>query len=146
MTSSEVSSAATAGDSTPAIVSPSISTSAGWGPLGFTTVPPRISVRMRSSSPSLRVCGLVTRSLVARSRADQVGVRVRPAVAVERPLVAHDLDEVQVQVPDDDLAGVPRTRLADQPPLGADEVRGPVEVVVAEFLDADPVDRADVVL
>src|SRR5712664_4199570 len=112
MTSSAANSAATAGDSTPAIVSPSISTSAGWGPVGFTTVPPRISVRMSSSFPGKR--GL---------RAGQVGVRVRPAVAVERPLVAHGVDEVQVQVPDDELAGVRGAGLADQPPLGADEVR-----------------------
>src|SRR5712664_520508 len=126
MTSSAANSAATAGDSTPAIVSPSISTSAGWGPVGFTTVPPRISVRMSSSFPGKR--GL---------RAGQVGVRVRPAVAVERPLVAHR---------DDELAGVRGAGLADQPPLGADEVRGAVEDVVAVLLDADPVDRADVVL
>src|SRR6202023_219528 len=111
ITSSAVSSAATSGDSTPAIVSPSISTSAGCGPAGFTTVPPRISVRMRSSSPSLASLR------VTRLRADQVGVRVRPAVAVERPLVAHGVDEVQVQVPDDDLADVTGARLADQLPL-----------------------------
>src|SRR6202035_535892 len=49
-------------------------------------------------------------------------------------------------VPDNELAVVPVARLADQPPLGADEVRGAVEVVVAVLLDADPVDRADVVL
>src|ERR1700761_945324 len=138
MTSSTVSSAATAGDSTPAIVSPSISTSAGWDPVGLTTVPPRISVRMTAPLPGGKCAG--------PSRPGQVGVRVRPAVAVERPLVAHGVDEVQVQVPDDELAVAPVARLADQPSLRADEVRGAVEVVVAVLLDADPVDRADVVL
>src|SRR6202035_954972 len=49
-------------------------------------------------------------------------------------------------VPDNELAVVPVARLADQPSLRADEVRGAVEVVVAVLLDADAVDRADVVL
>src|SRR5487761_8452 len=138
MTSSAVSSPAIPGDSTPAIVSPSISTSAGWGPVGLTTAPPRISVRMTAP--------LRDGNGASRSRASKIGVRVRPAIAVERPLVAHGVDEVQVQVPDDELAGVSGARLADQPALGADEVRGAVEVVVAVLFDPDPVDRADVVL
>src|ERR1700716_3478674 len=104
MTSSAASSAATAGDSTPAIVSPSISTSAGWGPVGFTTVPPRISVRTGISSQVLAG---------GQSRAGQIGVGVRAAVPVERPRVAHLVDEAEVQVPDDQLAVVTGARVAD---------------------------------
>jgi hypothetical protein len=48
MTSSAVNSAASAGDGTAVIVSPSISTSAGCGPVGLTTVPFLMSVRTRS--------------------------------------------------------------------------------------------------
>src|SRR5215207_3997583 len=78
------------------MVSPSMSTSIGTGPVALTTVPPVISVVMAGPGP-----------------------RTRPAGGRGIP---------------DDLA------------LGVGEVGRAVEVVVAEVLDAHPVDGADEVL
>ena len=77
---------------------------------------------------------------------DQVVIGVGSAVPVELPAVPHGLDEVHVEVPHDQLGLVVVGRLAHELALGVDEVAGAVEVVVAQRLDADPVDGADVVL
>src|SRR6266496_3743361 len=118
------------GANSAATVSPSTSTSIGCPPVAFTTVPPEIR----------------TVDMAVASRLDQVAVRVRPAVPVERPPVAHLGDQVHVQVPDDQVRVVVVPDIADELPLRVDEVRGAVEVVVAQVLGADPVDRPDVVL
>ena len=77
---------------------------------------------------------------------DQVAVGVGAAVAVERPAVADELDLVHVEVAHDQLRLVGVADVADELALGIDEVALAVEVVVADVgLDADPVDRADVV-
>src|SRR5262245_38460950 len=80
-----------------------------------------------------------------RSASDDRVVRVRPTVAIERPPVADLADLVQVQLAHDQLRLVRVAHLTDELPLGVDEVALPVEVVVAERLDADPIDRAHVV-
>ena len=92
----------------------------------LTTVPPVISV--------------------VRHRLDQLVVGVGAAVAVERPAVADQLDLVHVEVADDQLGLVGVADVADELALRVDEVALAVEVVVADLgLDADPVDRPDVV-
>src|SRR4051794_2092162 len=117
------------GARTAAIVWPSISTSAGVAPVGLTTVPPVMSV------VAIRWSGL-----------HQLSVRVGPAVAVEGPAVAHRLDEVHVEVAHDQLRLVGVADVADELALRIHEVALSVEVVVADVgLDADPVDRPDVV-
>src|SRR5918993_4360414 len=117
------------GARTAAIVSPSISTSAALRPLGLTTVP-----------PVMRVFVIVASCL------HELAVGVGAAVAVERPAVAHQLDLVHVEVPDDQLRLVGIADVADELALGVDEVALPVEVVVTDVrLDADAVDGPDVV-
>ena len=75
---------------------------------------------------------------------DEVGVRVRPAVAVELPRLADLLDLVEVHVPDEQLLLVRVAQLADELAARVAEVALAVEVVVAEvLLDPDPVDRPD---
>src|SRR6266566_4269306 len=112
-----------------AIVSPSTRTSMGAAPVAFTTEPP-----------------LMSRLTALLLRLDQVAVRVRAAVAVERPPVAHLGQQVHVEVTDDHLGVVIMPDVADELALRVDEVGGAVEVVVAEILDAHPVDRTDEVL
>ena len=124
-------SAVSPGATRAAMVSPSTRTSTVDQPVGETTVPPLIRVVHQRRSGG---------------QGHQVVVRVRPAVAVERPAVAHLWMQVQVEVADDQLRLVRVARVADDLALGVDEVRLAVEVVVAEVLDADPVDRADEVL
>src|SRR5919198_274057 len=83
--------------------------------------------------------------VAVRSASDDRVVGIRPAVPVERPAVAHRADLVQVQVAHDQLRLVRVAHLAHELSLGVDEVALPVEVVVAQWLDADTVDCADVV-
>src|SRR5215469_2691360 len=118
-----------AGSSRAAMVSPSMSTSAAADPVAVTTVPPRIRVRMAAS---LRLA--------------QRTVGVRAPVAVELPQVPDLCQQPHVQVADDDLLGGVGGGPADDLPARVGEIGLPVEVVVAERLDADPVDRADEVL
>ncbi len=82
----------------------------------------------------------------ARSALDQRSVHVGAPVAVEGPLVADLLEQIHVEVADDQLLFVGAGDVADELAPRADEVRLSVEVVVAERLDADAVDGADVVL
>src|ERR1700761_4355117 len=118
-----------AGSSRAAIVSPSTRTSAGNVPVAVTTVPPRMRV---FTGPPLRL--------------DQGAVGVRPPVPVELPLVPDLFEQVEVQVADEHLVGVVGGGAADDLAARVGEVGLPVEVVVTERLDADPVDRADEVL
>src|SRR5712691_11465479 len=163
------------GAATAAIVSPSTSTSEANAPVAATTVPPLIKMltAVPPARPRTRPCSAPgspwarrlasLRSLVPRSlhsvrpsraslapscplRLDQALVGIGTAVPVELPQVA-DLGELaHVEVADDDLIiGVARRR-TDELPARVHEVGLAVEVVVAEWLDADPVDRADEVL
>src|ERR1700759_3422108 len=118
-----------AGSRRAAMVSPSTSTSAGKVPVAVTTVPPRMRV---FTGPSLRL--------------DQGTVGVRSPVAVELPLVPDLFQQVHVQVADDHLVGVVGGGAAHDLAARVGEVGLAVEVIVAERLDADPVDGADVVL
>src|SRR5690349_8652867 len=118
--------------STAAIFSPVTSTSASSVPDAVTTVPPLISVVLMALPPG--------------SGLHQRPVGVRPAVAVELPQVP-DLGQLcHVQVAHQHLVLVVRGGVPHQLPARVGEVRLAVEVVVAERLDADPVDRADEVL
>ena len=78
--------------------------------------------------------------------AGRAAVGVRPAVAVERPQVADLGQQAHVQVADDHLVLGVGGGVADQLAARVDEVGLAVEVVVAQRLHADPVDRADEVL
>src|SRR5215469_7370710 len=119
-----------AGSSRATTVSPSMSTSAADDPVAVTTVPPRIRMRMAASP----------------LRLGQRAVGVRAPVAVELPQVPYLFQQPHVQVADDDLLrGVGRGP-ADDLPARVGEVGLPVEVVVAEWFDPDPVDGADEVL
>src|SRR5215217_9021382 len=141
MVASALTPAAVPGAYSAAMVSPSTRTSIGTGPVAFTTVPPVISVRLMAlppvALPPVRLGG---------SWRHQIAVRVRPAVPVELPAGTDLQQQVHVQVADDDLGPGVGGEVADRPALGVGEVRRAVEVVVAEVLDADPVDGADVVL
>ena len=94
-----------------------------------------MTARWRASSSS-SVVTVATRSFVG----------VGAAVAVEGPPVAHFGEEIHVEVAHDQLGFVAVADFADELAFGIDEVARAVEVVVAEVFDADPVDRADVVL
>ena len=73
-------------------------------------------------------------------------VRVRPPVTIELPRVSDLGDLVEVEVADDQLLVVGGAELADELAARVDEIALAVEVVVADVgLDADPVDRPDVV-
>src|SRR5579859_6652476 len=123
---------ATALASTAAIFSPATSTSASSVPDAVTTVPPLIRVVLMALPPG--------------SRLHQRAVGVGPAVAVELPQVP-DLGQLRhIQVAHQHLVLVVRGGVAHQLPARVGEVGLAVEVVVAERLDADPVDRADEVL
>src|SRR5258706_7232171 len=76
---------------------------------------------------------------------NQFVVPVGPGVAIARPPIADHLDLVEVEVANDQLWLEGITDVADEVALRLDEVALAVEVVVAERLDADAVDRADVV-
>src|SRR5213592_4986277 len=83
----------------------------------------------------------------AAGAASPVGVTSRAkAAAVELPQVPDLGQLVHVQVAHQHLVLVVRGGVAHQLPARIGEVRLAVEVVVAERLDADPVDRADEVL
>src|SRR5215510_6152779 len=126
--------------STAAIFSPSMSTSASSVPSAVTTVPPLI--RMLMALPPARSVA----AGICRSRCYQAFVRVRAAVPVELPQVPDLGQLVHVQVTDDDLVGGVGGGFPDDLAARVREVGLAVEVVVAERLDPDPVDRADVVL
>jgi hypothetical protein len=66
-----------------------------------------------------------------------------PSVAVELPVSADLGRSGRGQVADDQLLVVGVADVADELAARVDEVALAVEVVVAELLDADPVDRAD---
>src|SRR5688572_7668841 len=117
---------------TATIVSPSISTSWAITPVVEMTLPFLISV-------------VGIRLLWNDSAGDELVVRVRPAVAVELPAVAHLADLVEVEVAHDQLRLVRVADVAHELPARVDEVALAVEVVLAERLDTDPVDGADVV-
>src|SRR5580693_8388102 len=122
-----------------AIFSPSTSTSASCVPDAVTTVPPTIRVVLTA---------LLSRSrpLADDSWLHQRLVLVWAAVAVELPQVP-DLGQLaHVQVADQHLVLVVGGGVAHELPARVHEVGLAVEVVVAERLDADPVDRADEVL
>src|SRR5512144_2935814 len=96
------------------------------------------------------VCSTTPRSIGPsprgrRSASDDRLVRVRPAVAVERPPVADLADLAQVELADDQLRLVRVAHVADELALRVDEVALPVEVVVVEGLDPHAVDRPHVV-
>src|SRR6266566_4632070 len=115
--------------STAAIFSPATSTSASSVPDAVTTVPPLISVVLMALSPG--------------SGLHQRPVGVRTAVAVELPQVP-DLGQLRhVQVAHQHLVLVIGGGVAHQLSARVGEIRLAVEVVVAERLHADPVDRAD---
>src|SRR3954462_7277002 len=111
------------------MVSSVISTSWGMTPDVLTTLPSLMRVVATAVSSGL----------------DELVVGVGAAVAVERPTVADHLDLVHVEGAHDQLRLERVADLADELALGIDEVALAVEVVVAELLDADPVDRPDVV-
>src|SRR5215471_5507137 len=115
-----------AGSSRAAMVWPSMSTSAANAPVAVTTMPPRMSMRM-----------------TAPLRLRQRTVAVRAPVPVELPQLPHIVEHPHVQVADHDLLGGVGGGPAHDLPARVGEVGLPVEVVVAERLDADPVDRAD---
>src|SRR5690606_5094348 len=119
------------GAATAAIVSPSTSTSAGVAPVELRTVPFVISVRI-AGSPS--------------SRRDERVVGVGPAVAVERPQVAHLGQQAHVEIADDDLVVGVGGGLTHELSTRIGEVGLSVEVVVAQRFHAHAVDRADEVL
>src|SRR5215475_1240696 len=118
-----------AGSSRAATVWPSMSTSAANAPVAVTTMPPRMSMRM-----------------TAPLRLRQRTVAVRAPVPVELPQLPHLVEHPHVQVADHDLLGGVGGGPAHDLPARVGEVGLPVEVVVAERLDAYPVDRADEVL
>src|SRR5262249_8075662 len=124
-----------AGSSSATTVSPSISTSAADAPVAVTTVPPRIRVRMAASPLRLghRAGG---------GRAPGAGA---PA-GVDRPGVPSLPQQPHAEVGDNALLGGGGRGPADDLPARVGEVGLPVEVVVAERLDPDPVDGADEVL
>jgi len=72
-------------------------------------------------------------------------VRLWPPIAVERPLVANLLDPVEVEISHDKLCRRVRSNIIDVLASRVNEVGRSVEVVVAKILDADTVDRTDVV-
>src|SRR6266702_4187476 len=113
---------------TPTTFSPSISTSAFSSSDAVMTRPFLISVRMAESC--------------LRQRA----VSLRAPIAVERPLLAHLLDQLHVEVAHDELLRLVRGHVADELPARVHEVAGAVEVVVPVLLDPDAVDRGHVVL
>src|SRR5271154_7464981 len=78
--------------------SPSINTSIGLAPLAEMTVPP--------------LTRMVTAEL--RSGLDEVAVGLRATVAVKGPAVADLGEEIQVEIPHDDVGGVIVTELADE--------------------------------
>src|SRR5579859_3403703 len=117
------------GSSSAATVSPSMSTSAADAPVAVTTVPPLIRVRMT---------GLL--------RLRQQAVGVRAPVAVELPQVPDLFQQAHVQVAHHDLFGRVGGGPAHDLPARVGEVGLPIEVVVAQWLDADAVDRAHEVL
>src|SRR5918992_3641556 len=75
-------------------------------------------------------------------RADEVVIRVGPAVTEELPRLAYLSDLVHVEVAHDQLLVLVRSDLAHELAARIGEVAGAVEVVLAERLDPDAVDGA----
>src|SRR3954453_5473784 len=88
---------------------------------------------------------LINVVVMVRLPLHQLVVGVGPAVPVEGPAITYQFDLVDVEVAHDELRLVRVAHVADELTFGVHEVALPVEVVVAERLDADAVDGADVV-
>src|SRR5687768_11191373 len=95
---------------------------------------------------SLRTRGVNSDGSARRSRiglrSDEIVVGVRASVAEELPRLAHLLDLVEIEVADDELLLVRVADVADELAARIDEVGLPIEVVIAQRLDPDPVDGA----
>src|SRR5690349_19599504 len=104
-----VPSAVEPGESRATIFSPSTSTSAVVAPVALTTVP-----------------FLIRTVMVNPSRLGDLGVRVRPAVPVELPVVAHLPDHVQVQVADQQFLLLAAAHFADEVAARIDDLAGAV--------------------
>jgi len=76
---------------------------------------------------------------------DEILVGVRSAVAVELPELADLGDHVHVKVADDQFLVGRVAHVPHELAAGIHEVGLAVEIVVPQWLDADPVDGADVV-
>jgi hypothetical protein len=74
----------------------------------------------------------------------QIAIGVGATIAVELPSIAHGLDEIHVEIAHDEFGLVGVTDVTDELAFRIDEVARAVEVVVAQPLDADAVDGADV--
>src|SRR5918993_1703358 len=98
-------------------------------------------------SPALPTLTVRTRPprLRSLSAGDDLVVGVGATIAVELPSVAHLADLVEVEVAHDQLWFVRVAGVTHKLAARVDEVALAVEVVLAERLDADPVDGADVV-
>src|SRR3954468_11441789 len=88
---------------------------------------------------------LINVVVMVRLPLHQLVVGVGPAVPVEGPAITYQFDLVDVEVAHDELRLVRVAHVADELTFGVHEVALPVEVVVAERLDAHAVDGADVV-
>src|SRR5688500_3959018 len=97
--------------------------------------------RVSSRTRGVNSDGSARRSRIGL-RSDEIVVGVRASVAEELPRLAHLLDLVQIEVADDELLLVRVADVADELAARIDEVGLPVEVVVAQRLDAYPVDGA----
>src|SRR6266550_3293565 len=110
----------------------------------------RAGPRRRASADCHERCGSAPRASAApmyllppidASGTDEVLVGIGASVAVELPELAHLRDLVHVEVPDEELFLVRVAHIAHELAAGIHEVGLPVEVVLTERLDPDPIDR-----